>query len=153
MPWTSIVDSVQIFSNSLTNAPVADSAAFVRTQTNNWYKLFKWRGKNVQLAIIPEITCRAPVGVAENANNISNRVKLIPNPSNGIFSILTTFETGQDLTFKVFNYMGQQIGENKENNVTLNSFEFNLSNNSNGVYFIEISNGREKSVKKVIVTK
>jgi len=153
MPWTSIVDSVQIFSNSLTNAPVADSAAFVRTQTNNWYKLFKWRGKNVQLAIIPEITCRAPVGVAENVNGISNSVKLIPNPSNGVFSILTTFETGQDLTFKVFNYMGQQIGENKENNVTLNSFEFNLSNNSNGVYFIEVSNGREKTVKKVIVTK
>lgn len=153
MPWTNPLDSAQIFSNSLTNAPISDTTAFVRTITNNWYKLFKWRGKNVQLAIIPEITCRAPVGVAEQSYGIGNSVKLMPNPSNGIFNILTTFDKEQDLTFKVFNYMGQQIGENREQNVKLNSFEFNLSNNSNGVYFIEISNGVEKTVKKVIVNK
>lgn len=153
MPWTSLIDSVQIFSNSLTNAPISDTTAFVRTQTNNWYKLSKLRGKNVQLAIIPEITCRAPVGVNEQFNGISNSVKLLPNPNNGVFSILTTFDKEQNLTFKVFNYMGQQIGENKEQHVKLNSFEFNLSDNSNGVYFIEISNGSEKTVKKVIVNK
>jgi hypothetical protein len=153
MPWTNTTDSCLIFSNSLTNAPLADSSVFVRTQSNNWFKLFKWRGKNVQLAIIPEITCKAQVGLQEFKNELESNINLMPNPNNGVFSIVATLNTQQNLTFKIMNYLGQTIGLNHENEVTRQLFEIDLSNHPNGVYFIEISNGELKTVKKMIISK
>ncbi len=153
VPWTSPGDYTQIYSNSIFNAPLKDSIVFVRNSANNWLKLKDYHKQNVQLAIYPIITCKPPVGVAEYPNSLSNNVNLVPNPNNGVFNIITSFTKEQDLTFKIFNYMGQQIGENKENNVTNKYYEFNLSNHSSGVYFIEVSNGFEKTVKKVIINK
>lgn len=153
MPWTNLMDSCLLFSNSLTNAPLADSSVFVRTQSNNWFKLFKWRGKNVQLAIMPEITCKAGVGLQEFKNELEANITLMPNPNNGVFSILATLSSQQNLTFKIMNYLGQTIGVNRENEVTRQVFEIDMSNHPNGVYFVEISNGEQKTVKKMIISK
>ena len=153
MPWTSAVDSAQIFSNTTFNAPVNDSSAFVRTSTNTWYKLFKERQKNVQLAIMPIVTCKAKVGLEEYRNELDVNIQLMPNPNNGVFSILTTLRKEQDLQFKIYNYLGDIIGSNKESNVTANVFEFDMSNHSNGVYFVEITNGYQKTVKKIVINK
>ncbi len=153
MPWTSPSDSAQIFSNSLFNAPVADSSAWVRTATDTWYKLFKERKKNVQLAIMPQITCRAKVGLEEYQNELEANVMLMPNPNNGVFSIVTTLKQEQDLSFRIYNYMGALLGENIERNVSNRMFEIDMSNHSNGVYFVEITNGQQKTVKKVVINK
>ncbi len=153
MPWTTSQDSAQIFSNTLLNAPISDSSASVRTFNNNWYKLYSLRGKNVQLAIIPEITCKAQVGIEVYTNELQANVTLMPNPNNGVFSILTTFGKEQNLTFKIYNYLGQVMGTNKESNVTNRVFDIDMSNQSNGVYFVEISNGTQKAVKKVVINK
>ena len=153
MPWTSSMDSCLLFTNSVFNAPISDSSAFVRTQTDNWFKLFKHRGKNVQLAIMPEITCKAKVGVNEYKNELEANLMVMPNPNNGVFSILATLNTQQNLTFKIMNYLGQTIGENREQDVTRQVFQLDMSNHPNGVYFIEISNGTQKTTKKVVISK
>jgi hypothetical protein len=155
MPWTtkSSGDSAQVFTNKLTNALIADTSAFVRTQTNSWYKLNNLRGRNVQLAILPEITCRNKVGVTEYKNELDVNVRLMPNPNNGQFSILATLSKEQDLTFKIYNYLGQLLGSNVETRVLSRVFDIDMSNNANGVYFIEISNGTQKTVKKMVISK
>ncbi len=155
MPWTTKAagDSAQVFTNRLTNALIADTSAFVRTQTSSWYKLNNLRGRNLQLAIMPEITCRNKVGVTEYKNELDVNLRLMPNPNNGQFSILATLSKEQDLTFKIFNYMGQLIGSNIETRVLSRVFDIDMSNNANGVYFIEISNGVQKTVKKMVISK
>jgi trimeric autotransporter adhesin len=102
---------------------------------------------------MPEISCRNKVGVVEYKNELDVNVRLMPNPNNGQFSILATLSKEQDLTFKIFNYMGQLIGSNIETRVLSRVFDIDMSNNANGVYFIEISNGTQKTVKKMVISK
>jgi hypothetical protein len=153
MPWVSAQDSAQIFSNTLFNAPISDTSAYVLTATNTWFKLFKARGKNVQLAILPQITCKAKVGLEEYTNELDANIMLMPNPNQGQFSIMTSLSIEQNLNFRIMNYMGTLIGENNEANVKNRLFEIDMSGYSNGVYFVEISNGSQKTVKKMIISK
>ncbi len=155
MPWNtkSSGDSAQIYGNTLTNAPLSDTTAFVRTFNNVWKKMIHHYGKNVQLAIMPEITCRNKVGIQEYQNELEVSVRLMPNPNNGQFSIMATLSNPQDLTFKIYNYVGQLLGTNVERGVTARVFDIDMSNNANGVYFVEISNGTQKTVKKMIISK
>jgi hypothetical protein len=153
MPWTSPTDSCQIFSNSIFNAPVGDSSAFVRSSTDNWLKMFKERGKNIQLAIMPIITCKAKVGINEYTNELDNNLLLIPNPNNGVFNLATSFNNEEDLTIRILNYLGQEIQTFKKDNVSKELIGFDLSTYTNGVYIVDISNGRSRSVKKFIINK
>jgi hypothetical protein len=155
MPWTtkSLGDSAQIFGNKLLNASIADTSAFVRSFNGVWNKLNNIYGKNVQLAILPEVSCRNKVGVQEFKNELEINLKLMPNPNNGQFSILATLSKEQDLTFKIYNYVGQLLGTNVERGVTARVFDIDMSSSANGVYFIEISNGTQKTVRKMIISK
>jgi hypothetical protein len=154
-PWNTLSagDSIQIFSNTLLNAPLSDTTVFVRSSNGIWKKLYHQYGKNVQLAIMPEITCRNKVGVEEYRNDLEVSVRLMPNPNSGQFQIFATLAKEQDLTFKIYNYVGQLLGTNIEHGVTARVFEIDMSSSPNGVYFIEISNGTQKTVKKMIISK
>jgi hypothetical protein len=155
LPWTTKTsgDSALIYSNTYFNSAINDSTAFVRSQTNVWYKLKNRYGKMVQLAIMPEVTCRNKVGLEEYKSEFDASVRLMPNPNDGQFNILVTLPKEQDLTFRIYNYMGQLVGENKEERVLSRIFDIDMSNNSNGVYFVEISNGTQKTVKKLVINK
>jgi hypothetical protein len=153
MPWVSAIDSAQIFSNTIFNSPASDSSAYVRTATDTWFKLFKARGKNVQLAILPQITCKAKVGLDEFTNQLETNIILMPNPNQGKFSIIAALPNEQNLNIRIMNYMGSLISENKEPNVKNRLFEIDMSLQPNGVYFVEISNGIQKTVKKVVISK
>jgi len=153
VPWFSTTDSVQIFSNSVLTAPLKDSVVFVRNASNAWLKLKDYHKKNVQLAIFPIVSCKPPVGLNNAGDMLADQVLVVPNPNNGVFQILTTLQKEQDLTFRVYNYMGKEITYNSEKGVRNRVFEMNLSNLADGVYFIEVSNGQERTVKKIIISK
>ncbi len=155
LPWATKTqgDSALIYSNTKLNSSNSDSSAFVRTQSGTWNKLKNHYGTMVQLAILPEISCRNKVGLEELKNELDVNVRLMPNPNNGQFSILATLAREQDLTFTIMNYMGQTLGVNKEYNVSSRVFDIDMSNNPNGVYFVEISNGNQKTVKKLVINR
>lgn len=63
-PYTSPTDSIRIYSNTKTNL-TNDSSSWVLLYANNWRTLRYQRSAKVQLAIMPQITCRPVVGMPE----------------------------------------------------------------------------------------
>jgi len=149
-------DSVRIFSNSIytptTSVTVLDSSAWALTYNNLWRPLKSYRKARVQLAIMPEITCSPIVGIKEQATAFNSNIAVVPNPNNGVFSLVFTLPQDEDLYVRVYNAMGQEISASHLQNIRNSILDVNLSEKPEGIYFTEISNGTERVVKKVIVS-
>lgn len=119
---------------------------------NSWHNLATaWGGSlNLNGAILPILSCN--VGVAETSVFASN-ITVMPNPSNGLFNIITTFNEKQNIQFEVMNTLGQTLDKGEFHNVMNNYLTLNLSNYETGIYFLKITNGTEKVVKRLIVNK
>lgn len=77
---------------------------------------------------------------------IAENIKIYPNPSTGVVSLKTEFT---NCKVEVFNALGQQVccfsaGMNEISN-------FDLSNQSKGLYFIKVSDGKISSCVKLIL--
>lgn len=150
-PYSSTQDSIQIFTNSKYNQS-NDSSAWVLIQTNNWRTLRNNRNAKVQLAILPQISCRPVVGLNE-MNSFENSIMLMPNPNNGVFSLICGFEKEENIKLRISDVLGREISNSQIQNVKNNVFDIDLTSRETGIYFIEISKGREKTIKKVIITR
>lgn len=91
--------------------------------------------------------CLSPVSTNELEVQAAN-IKVYPNPTNGLLNVDLNTLT-EDVNIDVFNIVGQQVQsiQNARNLTTLD-----LSNVSNGVYFVRISNDEAVISKKVIVS-
>jgi hypothetical protein len=119
---------------------------------NTWHNLsVAWGGYDASMAILPEMQC-AVTGINKNSVLDAN-VSLHPNPSNGLVNIVATLPNSQSLEISVHNSLGQLISSTKHVGVTSNVFTMDLSNYSNGVYFVTINNGEERIVKRLILSK
>jgi lysyl endopeptidase len=78
---------------------------------------------------------------------------IVPNPSDGIFNIITTFNEKQNIKFEVMNTLGQVLNSGEFQNVMSNYLTINLSNYQNGIYFLKITNGTETLVKRIVINK
>lgn len=105
-----------------------------------------WGFTSTDLAIFPIVTAEMATGVK---NLTSNLATISPNPSNGIFNI--SLKSNTDVNVTVTNAIGQTVVN--KNFTSSESISVDLSNNNNGVYFVTITNGKEKSVKKVVLNK
>lgn len=150
-PYNSLLDSVKIFSNTKTNLK-NDSSSWVLKFSNNWRTLRYSKNAKVQLAILPQITCRPIVGIAENTTNFSSNIAVMPNPSNGLFSLIFTLPKQENVIVRVLNPLGQQISSDRLENVTNNVINIDMSGRADGIYFIEVTNGNEKVTKKIIIS-
>lgn len=78
----------------------------------------------------------------------STSLELFPNPSTGIFVVKKEANDSFDYTAEVYNMMGQKCFEGKLNN------EIDLSNQSDGMYFISIKMPDGSALtKRVIISK
>ncbi len=144
-------DSIRIFSNTITSASNDSSSWILLNNINNWRTLRYNRNAKVQLAMIPQITCRPIVGIDEKSLFGSN-IAVVPNPNNGVFDLVFTLPHEQKLSITTYNALGQKVAADKLENVGHNMVTMNLNQQRSGIYFIEISNGTERVVKKVVVT-
>lgn len=101
---------------------------------------------------VPVVYCGSSVGM-EAASLLDRRISLSPNPSNGLVNIATALSGNQDLEVSVHNYLGQFVTAASYKNVNAGSYQLDLGSYTNGVYFITISNGQEKTVKRLILNK
>lgn len=119
--------------------------------TNCWKNLSTaWSGFDASMAILPIISCSVTgVGESEFAANIN----LMPNPTTGVFNVVTTLPNVKDVHFTVTNAIGQVITEADLKSVQNGVFTVDLSAHNNGVYFITLQSNGEKVVKRVVVSK
>ena len=91
-------------------------------------------------------TVNACVGVKENNNSLSS-INIFPNPSNGVFSI-ELVNTNEIATMEIYNVLGAKIKSQKINS---GKNEINLQDQSNGIYFVYVTdNNKEVQVIKIV---
>ncbi len=149
-PVNSPLDSIKIVSSSK-YITTTDSSAWFLQYNNTWRTYRSNRGNKLHLAIIPQISCGPATGIEDIKTEFNSNVTIMPNPNNGVFNLVFTLPHEEEINFNIYNSMGQLISAGKINNVKANVFEVNLSNQPSGIYFVNIANGKEKVMKKIIV--
>ncbi|MBA3682955.1 MAG: T9SS type A sorting domain-containing protein, partial [Bacteroidetes bacterium] len=147
-PYTIVTDSIKIFSNTKTNLS-NDSSSWVLQYSNNWRTLRYTKNAKIQLAILPIISCRPIVGLEDHRTEFNSNITLMPNPSNGQFDLVFTLLKQENVTIKISDPLGKLISTDRLENVGNNLINIDLRNRPTGIYFIEVSNGNEKVVKKM----
>ena len=92
------------------------------------------------------------LGIDEFANDIS--VEIYPNPNNGMFTLNLNTNGNETVNILVLNSIGEAVY--KLDNISINNSyknEINLSEFSEGLYYIHISSGDSYYLKKVVVRK
>lgn len=122
---------------------------------NSWHSISSAWGAALKanLSIYP-IVCGNVVitGISKNLG-ISKDVKIMPNPSTGLVNLAVTLPSTQDLNVTVTNALGQVIVNNNYNSVLVDVISLDLNNQTNGVYFVTVSNGKDKMVQRLIINK
>ncbi|MDF1549721.1 MAG: putative Ig domain-containing protein, partial [Bacteroidales bacterium] len=78
-----------------------------------------------------------------------NQVKVSPNPTKGKFIILVG-SISENFKYSISDYNGKHI---KNGKITLQATEIDMTDYADGVYFIELNNGKESSTHKLILNK
>jgi hypothetical protein len=118
---------------------------------NSWNDMnVAWGGLVNNMAILPIVTCSTKL---TEYNSLTNNINIMPNPSNGVFNVLMTLPSAQDITVNVTNMLGQTVYSNNYKSLINDVISLDLSDKNQGVYFISVTNGTDKNVQRVIITK
>jgi hypothetical protein len=109
-------------------------------------------GTNTATNVVTVTGCALNSGIRGNSI-FKSYISLQPNPSSGKISLITNLPVSQTLDISIHSVLGQAVLSSRYRGVTNNVFEFDLSTYSNGVYFVTIDNGNEKTVKRLILNK
>ena len=117
----------------------------------SWHSISGAWGTNGNMLIMPVICDMAPAGITEGSLN--KNITVLPNPTSGLVNVVVTLSSKEDLTISVSNALGQTVISNDYNSIVNDMISLDLSSLNNGVYFVTVSNGKDKMVKKVVLNK
>lgn len=75
------------------------------------------------------------------------KVKVYPNPSSSYFRLQLTSSSKERATLRIFDITGRTMSENTVVTEGINKFGYNLPN---GIYFVEVIQGKQSQIIKVI---
>jgi hypothetical protein len=81
----------------------------------------------------------------------SAAISISPNPAKDFTNVFFEFEEAKDLMFNLYNNLGQRISMNQLDNVQSGNFKVDLDKLASGIYFLNITDGSNSVVKKLIV--
>ena len=137
-------DTVVVFSNT---GNVTTAATACVQYGTTWYNASAF-SLNLAFGIIP-IVCPA-TGIEQNV--LGSSINLFPNPNNGQFSFAITLPEATSLNFTIVNMLGQVVYTKLENNITNAVLNCDLSHLAKGVYYANVTDGKNnKTVKKIII--
>jgi hypothetical protein len=150
-----------------TSHPLCNPSA---TETNTFNKNWAVGGFPVVYLTCPnKKTYR--LGQPSSASNIVNSIKqkclttsinevnaiefinITPNPTSGEFMVQVNNDAVSEMNVRVYNLIGKTIFESTANALTSKEIKFDLSNNPNGIYFVEVKDATTTRVQKVIINK
>jgi hypothetical protein len=91
---------------------------------------------------------RSPMPVIEEESNLAFSASVYPNPSKGAFTIQLTGNTSDKVSIRVTDMMGRVI--EKRDNLQSNQVIKVGENYGTGLYFIEVSQGTERTQLKLV---
>lgn len=147
--WSGLTatDTVAVITN--TDGDSSPNTAWERWSDNTWYAYddaSSW-GLSVSHYLFP-IVCPKQVGVEETT---WEGVSVYPNPTDGNLNVYLNLKISDDVAIRVFNPMGQLVDSQMYQNTLGGTYNFNLNNQSNGMYFVEVAAGNTTKTFKVIV--
>ncbi len=106
-------------------------------------------GSQPQNITLLEMTGSVITGASTlNSLTVENLVSIAPNPAQDMLTIQFNGKVSSELTIKVMDVLGKEMlsvrmNENQAKSISLDNFK-------SGLYFIEIQNGKDRTVKKFI---
>jgi hypothetical protein len=95
-------------------------------------------------------TAKVDFGLSSINQPFSNTyIEVYPNPTNGRFSLDINSATPKDISIRIMTVTGELLQEYNLRNSLMSSRSFDLSAYSSGVYFIQINDGMNTTVKKI----
>ncbi len=158
LKWVDAATSTNFKSGDLANSKF-DSLAFAMADNIGDTLMFRFRIqtnglRNDEGWFIDDIVMDdRPNNVTETLEEMTV-VDVTPNPSNGVANLQINLATNANLSYSVFNSLGELVYtfENKLSNQGLNTFNINLNNQPSGIYYIRINiNNTIKTVPLSIV--
>lgn len=95
-----------------------------------------------------------PVTVYTSVNDVENEIlfSVFPNPANDQFNLFLTPSLSSNMTAMLFNSQGQLV-QFQENVQTGVDYTFETGNLPTGMYSLQISEGGNRTVKKIIIAR
>ncbi len=127
-------------------------------QTDNiWYDMGSASGwgttYKASLSIYPNVCGTAvATGISKNLG-LSSNVTILPNPTAGLINIAVILQDKENLNISVANALGQVLVNNKYDGISNDLLSLDLSGFNNGVYFVTVSNGKDKMVQRIVLSK
>ncbi|MFI5218738.1 MAG: T9SS type A sorting domain-containing protein [Bacteroidia bacterium] len=126
----------RIESISLASFVGQKNAIFVFRNTNHG-------GNNLYIDDIGNST----VGISENIDGAS--INIYPNPTNGLLNVSTQFENPEQMQIIVTNALGQMVFSSAPKITSGELSTIDLSNEPNGIYFLELRTSGGRFVRKI----
>ncbi len=98
------------------------------------------------------VTASVSITSTQELNPAAPELSLAPNPTSGQTTLNVRFPQPADARILVFNAMGQLIYERVEQKVSEGQYLLDLSDQSAGLYYIQVSAGGQMSTAKLIRT-
>ncbi|MFI5219694.1 MAG: T9SS type A sorting domain-containing protein, partial [Bacteroidia bacterium] len=87
------------------------------------------------------------VGISENIDGAS--INIYPNPTNGLLNVSTQFENPEQMQIIVTNALGQMVFSSVPKTTSGELSTVDLSNEPNGIYFVELRTSGGNIVRKI----
>jgi hypothetical protein len=94
--------------------------------------------------LLSSLGCQLPNGI--NEVNLSNNISIFPNPSSGTFNL--EIKNIKNDHIEVFNVVGEKVFESQ---IISALTKIDLSNQSNGIYYLKLTSSNGTGNKKIII--
>lgn len=127
---------------------------------NNGFALFnRTNGAVVDQGALDAIIEGAEVSTSVNeqpeteTNSIIESISALPNPVSGSTQIQLNLKQSARINISVYSILGQQVAKFSDLDLSAgsHSVNWNIGDLSNGIYFINVINGRQSLTRKVLV--
>lgn len=151
---TSTGDTIAIYTQTASSAPAPGNVNGAwNKDAVGWYdatSAFGWDLNHIMLPIV----CGSNITTGVSSNSGLNKdVRIIPNPSNGQVNLVASLPKAETLDISVTNALGQKVYSNKVEGISSETVSLDLTNQPNGVYFVAVSNGKDKMIQRLIINK
>lgn len=150
---TTAGDTMVVYAQSGTLAAVNN--AWERWSDNSWNGMNPAWGSTFKanLAIFPIISGSVSSVGMTKATSLNKNVSVMPNPTNGDVFVNLALTEASNVSINVTNTLGQVIEAREIKNAQFENVSIDLSKFDNGIYFVTVSNGKDKMVKRIVLNK